>query len=229
MHTFTWYGHSNFKVDSGGTSILIDPFFTGNPKAPIGPEAMEKVDLILVTHDHGDHLGDTLCIQKNTGAAVVGIFDLITHLQGEGLPEEKAIGMNIGGSVDFDGIRVQMTPAIHSSDKGRPVGFIVSLKDGFRFYHAGDTAFFSEMLFIGKHQKLDLAMLPIDGRFNMGPEDAALACQALSCKRVMAMHWGTFPILEPDTENFEKALRKRAKKTLFTPMEIGMSLDLKKE
>lgn len=228
MHTFTWYGHSNFKVESSGTIILIDPFFTGNPKAPAGPEIIEKADIILVTHDHGDHLGDTLAIQKNTGALVVGIFELITFLQGEGLPEEKAMAMNIGGSVDLDGIRVQMTQAVHSAGHGSPVGFMVTLKDGFRFYHAGDTAFFSEMLFMGKHYKLDLAMLPIDGHYNMGAEEAALACQALACKRVMAMHWGTFPILAQSTENFEKALRKRAKKTLFTPMEIGMAVELKK-
>lgn len=228
MPTITWYGHASVQVESSGKRLLIDPFFKGNPSAPIDPKSITHADCILITHDHDDHLGDALAIAKRTGAAVIAIYDLICHLVRQGLAAEKAFGMNIGGSLSVDGIRIRMTPALHSAGIGAPAGFVVTLPDGFTFYHAGDTALFSDMALIGRRQSLDLAMLPMDGRFNMDAEDAAEACRLLACRQVMAMHWGTFPVLAADTRAFEKALREKVPATRFLAMTPGIPLTLEK-
>jgi L-ascorbate metabolism protein UlaG (beta-lactamase superfamily) len=186
------------------------------------------VDHILITHDHSDHLGDALAIANRTGASVIALYDLICTLGEQGLAQEKGLGMNIGGSLELDGMKIRMTPALHSSGSGAPAGFVVTLADGFTFYHAGDTALFSDMTLIARRHCLDLAMLPMDGRFNMDAEDAAEACRLLACKKVMAMHWGTFPVLAQDTLSFEQALKEKAPDTRLIPMTPGVPLFLEK-
>ncbi len=148
----TWYGHSNFQISCDGVSVLIDPFFTHNPSAPVTWNAAAKPDLVLVTHDHGDHVGDAVDICKATGALCGCVVGTGERLVKAGLPESclpAGMGFNIGGSIEVQGIRVTMTQAFHSSESGVPTGFVVTMPGGFTVYHAGDTGLFSSMELIG--------------------------------------------------------------------------------
>jgi L-ascorbate metabolism protein UlaG (beta-lactamase superfamily) len=206
QHRLTWFGHSNFMLETDGRTVLIDPFFEGNPSCPCSPDDVKQADAILVTHDHGDHLGQTLDIQARTGAQVVGVFDTIGQLVEEGLPQEAGVGMNIGGTVEVAGIKAAMVQATHSTVTGVATGYILTLPDGYCIYHAGDTGLFASMELFPKFHDIDLALLPIGGHFTMGPKQAAYACTMLKCRAVAPMHWGTFPILEQNTERFAEFL-----------------------
>lgn len=138
----TWFGHSNFRLKVGEVSVLIDPFFVGNPATPTTYQDIDSVDLILVTHDHGDHVGQALELAIKHDAEVVAIFDIIQNLIAQGLPESLGVGMNIGGTVERAGISVKMVQAMHSSVTGVPVGFILTLPDGTCVYNSGDTGLF---------------------------------------------------------------------------------------
>jgi L-ascorbate metabolism protein UlaG (beta-lactamase superfamily) len=226
-----WYGQAAFKIVSpGGKVILIDPFISKNPKTPADQKDLSKigkVDLILVTHGHGDHVGDTFEIAKMTGAKVAMNADMGSTYQALGvLAKEQLIRFNKSGVIApiGDGIRVTMTRAEHSSSVrskdpisgktvmlpgGEPAGYIVRLENGYKLYHAGDTGVFRDMSFINNYYKPDLALLPIGGHFTMGPAHAAYAVRNYlkSVKTVMPMHYGTFPVLKGTPEQFTKALR----------------------
>lgn len=201
----TWFGHSTIKLDtSSGLNILIDPFITGNPACPPEFRNEHAFDLILVTHGHGDHFGDTINILKESNAVVMCVFEMANYIMSRGIAHERVIGFNIGGTSKFNEISVSMTPAMHSSSiddghnsiyVGPPVGFVIHLEDGRTIYVAGDTDIFSEMSFIGELYKPFLAMLPIDGFYNMSPKAAALAIQMLGCTDVIPIHHSTFPAL----------------------------------
>lgn len=141
----TWFGHSNFLLEADGVRVLIDPFFEGNPKAPGGWQDAGKVDAVLVTHDHGDHLGQAVVICKASGAKLVCIFDLAAKMQELGVPAGQILGMNLGGTVEAAGVRVKMVQAVHSSPTGVPAGYIMTFPGGYCAYHSGDTALFSDM------------------------------------------------------------------------------------
>jgi L-ascorbate metabolism protein UlaG (beta-lactamase superfamily) len=200
--TITWFGHSAFKLESPtGRVILIDPWLD-NPKAPPGAKDLTRVDLILLTHGHADHLGNTLEIARQTDARVVAIYEIGLFLQSKGL--NRVEGINKSGSIDFEGIRVTMTHAQHSSGiepggeilaGGDPAGYVVRFENDFAVYHAGDTGLFGDMKLIGELYKPDLVMLPIGGCFTMGPQEAAYACRLLKPRYIVGMHYGTFPVL----------------------------------
>lgn len=190
----TWFGHSNFRIEADAATILIDPFFEGNPRAPIKHTAIKRADAVLVTHDHGDHVGQAVDIATRTKAALVSVFDTANSLMERGLPGGQAVGLNIGGSVTVAGVRISMVQAVHSSHTGASAGYILTFPDGFCLYHAGDTALFSSMELFARFHDIDLALLPIDGRFNMDARQAAYTCKLLGCKLVAPMHWGTFQI-----------------------------------
>lgn len=225
-HTLTWYGHSNFKLETGGRTILLDPFFDGNPSCSTPSTDITQADLICVTHDHGDHLGQAVDIHKRTGAAVVGVYDTVSALVIQGLAADKALGMNIGGSVQAAGIRVKMVQAMHSSNTGVATGYILTLSDGFCLYFAGDTGIFASMELFGRLHSIDLAILPIDGHFNMDHVQAALACTLLGCRRVAPMHWGTFPILVQSTADFAAALAETAPGVELVALKPGQTVVL---
>lgn len=197
----TWLGHSAFRIRTPkGREILIDPFLSGNPSCPKAWHRPKQVDLILVTHAHGDHLGDTVALAKaHPKATVVGIYDLTSRLESDGV--KNCVGMNKGGSVTLDDVRITMVHALHSSSLpdggygGEPAGYVIRFDNDYRIYHAGDTAVFGDLRLIGELYRPDLALLPIGDHFTMGPEEAAKACELLGCRRVLGMHYGTFPVL----------------------------------
>jgi Metallo-beta-lactamase superfamily. len=203
----SFHGHAVVKVETGGKVILIDPFITGNPLTDLNVEE-EAPDYILVTHGHGDHLGDTVELAKKKDALVICMNELAVYLGWQGLITH---GMNIGGSYSFDFGTVKLTPAFHSTGLetgqdsfhyfGMPAGVLLTV-EGKTIYHAGDTALFSDMKLIGERHPIDLAFLPIGDNFTMGPEDAAYAAVLLKAKQVVPIHYNTFPVIRQDPERF---------------------------
>ncbi len=198
-----YLGHSAVWLTDGKTRIVIDPFLTGNPTAALGVEAVQA-DLILVTHAHGDHFGDAVALSKK-GGVVVSTFEIATYAEKHGA---KSVPMNLGGTYRFAGGWLKWVPAWHSSSfpdgtyGGMPMGVVVEL-GGRRIYHAGDTALFSDMRLMGE-LGLDLALLPIGDHFTMGPEDALQALDLLRPKKVVPIHYNTFPPIRQDGEAFAK-------------------------
>ena len=220
----TWLGHSACHVAVGGKSILIDPFFSGNPKFPSDFEAgLGKVDFIMLTHGHADHLGDSERLAKAHDATVVAIFEICAYLGARGI--EKTEPMNIGGSIDCDGLTVSMVNALHSSavienglpvTMGDPAGLVIK-SDEKTIYHAGDTDLFSDMALIQRIHKPSIGLIPIGDRFTMGPETAALACnEFLDLETIVPVHYGTFDLLTGDPQTF-KSLVKRGNVLMPSP------------
>jgi L-ascorbate metabolism protein UlaG (beta-lactamase superfamily) len=199
--TITWLGHSSFSLKTpGGKTLLLDPWYTGNPSFPENAKP-KQADLILVSHGHSDHMTDAAAMAKATGAAVVGIWEVTSWLGSKGVQNVEP--MNKGGTIEAKGLRITMTEAVHSSSfeengivyLGEPAGFVVRLENRQSFYFAGDTALFSDMKLIGELYKPDIAFLPIGDRFTMGPDTAAMAAKWLGVRQVVPMHYATFPLL----------------------------------
>jgi len=217
----TWYGHSCFRIDTaGGRTIILDPYFE-NPNSPIKAEAVDRCDLLLVSHGHFDHFGDALQIKSRLRPIWPCIHELSLWLPRR-LPagDEGVIGMNKGGTVEAAGLRVTMVGADHSAGDwnaagettlylGDPVGFVIELEDGYRIYFAGDTQVYSDLRLIHDLHRPDLAMLPIGGHFTMDPVAAALAVEYLDVKEVVPMHYGTFPVLVGTPDLLRAALADR--------------------
>jgi len=201
--SITWLGHSTFLLQSpGGKRILFDPFVTGNPSAPPSAKKVTELDLILVTHGHSDHTGDAVAIGRSTGAHVVAPYELSVWFQKKGL--KHVTGMNPGGTLQMLGLSITMVRADHSSSieedgqiiyAGVATGYVVTFEDGRTIYYAGDTSIFGDMRLIGEMYKPEMAFLPIGDLYTMGPEQAARACELLGVKKVVPMHYGTFPAL----------------------------------
>lgn len=209
----TFYGHSAFKLTGDGLTVAIDPWLS-NPLLNTPVEQVGKVDLILVTHGHADHVGEAVPLAKKTGAPVLAIHELSLILANQGAPQ--VIGMNKGGTVPFHGLQVTMTNAVHSSAvdeggklvaAGDPGGFVIKFPNGFTAYHAGDTAVFKDMELIRELYQPELAMLPIGSHYVMNPQEAALACRLLKPKWVIPMHYGTFPVLTGTPEELRELIK----------------------
>lgn len=210
--TITWLGHSNFLIEAPGINIYIDPYF--GPEADKRPwRDLPRADLVLVTHDHHDHVGSAVDICLESGAKLGCIVDAVENIvKGALAPEQilNNIGFNLGGGIVYKGAKTVMIPAFHSSRSASPVGYIITLPDGITVYHSGDTCIFGDMALWGELHPLDVALLPIGGVFTMDPEQAALACKLLGAAHVIPMHWGTFSVLEQNTNSFAAALAKTA-------------------
>lgn len=197
--TITWYGHSAFALDVDGHTVLLDPFLSGNPLAPVSVDEVDA-ELILVSHGHGDHIADVPKIAKRTGAAVVSNVEVSNWLKQQGV--ENVYGQNTGGTGDYGFMDVKLTMAFHSSSMpdgsygGQPNGLIISA-EGKRIYFAGDTALFGDMALYGD-EGIDLAMLPIGDWFTMGVDDSIRAIGLLRPRFVMPMHYNTFPVIAQD-------------------------------
>ncbi|MEK3954261.1 metal-dependent hydrolase [Psychrobacillus sp. FSL K6-1464] len=204
----SYHGHSVVKIMTDTHTILIDPFITGNGQTDLDA-AKEKVDVILVTHGHNDHLGDTVDLAKRNNATVIATFELANYVESFGI---NVHAMGIGGSYDFEFGTVKFTQAFHSSSfttedgeiiyGGMPAGVLFT-SEGKTIYHAGDTALFGDMKLIGERNNIDVAFLPIGDNFTMGPEDAAYAVQLLKPQIVVPVHYNTFPPIKQDPQIFK--------------------------
>ncbi|HHL40491.1 MAG TPA: metal-dependent hydrolase [Deltaproteobacteria bacterium] len=202
----TFCGHSCFIIEGSSASVVIDPFLTGNPQAAVRAEDV-KVDAVLVTHGHADHLGDAVDIAKRNNARIIAPFELVNYCIEKGAEGHP---MHIGGGFDFPFGRVKLTVAHHGSTTesgavGNPCGFIISM-DGRTVYHAGDTGLFGDMKLIGETNSIDCAMVPIGDNFTMGIDDAVRAVELIRPKVVIPMHYNTWDVIKADPEEFAARL-----------------------
>ena len=205
-----WLGHAALHLETDGVNVLIDPFLSGNPKAAAKAEQL-SADFILVSHGHADHLGDTIPIANRTGATVICNYEMSEWLHKQGVA--KAHGMQHGGGHDFAFGRCKLTLAFHGSALpdgsygGNPCGFLLTLKGGAKLYDAADTGLFGDMKLIGE-EGIDLAVLPIGDNYTMGPDDAVRAVKLLAPRRVLPIHYNTFPLIEQDAQAWARRVRK---------------------
>lgn len=211
MGVIRYYGHSFFKLELIGLDgvtkrVLIDPW-AENPLSPVKPEDFrgKTINYIVVTHDHGDHLGNAIEIAKFTGATIVGVYEIAMYAEEQGV---KAIGGNIGGALKIRDLEFILTPATHSSGRGVPVGVVIKGGD-YSVYHAGDTGLFSEMSLIKELYSPEVALLPIGGHFTMGIREAVKAVELLEPKLVIPMHYNTFPAIQADPYEFKKLVEEK--------------------
>ncbi|MCX7770322.1 MAG: metal-dependent hydrolase [Proteobacteria bacterium] len=237
-----WYGHSGFSIKTpSGKILLIDPWIT-NPANKEGQKQLEElkqVDLILLTHAHGDHIGNTVEIAKKTGAKLVATFDLGKAMVNYAGFPEKQFGYdttgNFGGEIILlnGEVKVLFVPALHSSALettgspkgliygGNPGGFLITIKNGPVIYHTGDTDLFEDMKLIGQLYKVDIMLACIGDKFTMGPKRASIAVKYVNPKIVIPMHFGTFPVLTGTVEEFEKSLAEEKVATRLRKLKIG--------
>ncbi len=203
MTDVRFLGHACFELSDGDTTVLIDPFLTGTPKAAIAADDVAATT-ILLTHGHADHIGDTVSIAQRTGAPVVAIVELAGEIGGEGV---QVFDPNLGGTVNFDWGSAKLVPAWHTSrtPKGTvntPAGLLVNFKDTI-IYHLGDTSLFSDLQLVGKRNPIDIALMCIGGHYTMDRHDAVDAAQLVGAKTVIPCHYNTFPPIETDAEAFK--------------------------
>lgn len=226
MGRLTFHGHACTEIVTGdGTRILIDPFLTDNPAATVGPEHFhDRLDYVLLTHGHFDHVADAWDLLEKTGATLVATFELVSYA-GERRGHEKGHGMNVGGAHEFPFGTVKLTPAVHTGSLNAeggegyattPHGFLLHV-DGTRIYHAGDTALIKEFELL--EGRVDIALLPIGDNFTMGPEDAARAAGMIMPRTVIPIHYDTWPLIEQDTDAFRAMVEPRADVVVLRPGE----------
>lgn len=209
MAELTYYGHAAFMLETGGVKIWIDPYLKGNPTAAITPDKAEA-DYILVTHGHGDHVGDTVEIAERTGAVAISNAEICAWLREKGV---RTHALHIGGGHEFSFGYIKMTQALHGSPMpdgsygGNPGGFFLGLTDGSQYYFAGDTGLFGDMRLIGD-EGLDVAVIPIGDNFTMGPKDALKAVQFLRPNIVIPMHYDTFDVIQQDVQAWKKRVEE---------------------
>jgi L-ascorbate metabolism protein UlaG (beta-lactamase superfamily) len=208
----TWLGHSAVKI-KGSRTLFIDPFFTGNPCCPTSPREVKEADIVIVTHHHGDHLGDAFVLAKKTGATLVGIHEVAVDAQAEGITVE---GMNVGGTIEVKGVKIHMVVAHHSAEKGSATGVVVEM-DGQRLYHAGDTGLTYDMKLVAEFFRPDLSFIPIGDRYTMGIPSAVKAVEFTQTKRVIPVHYDTFPIIQMDPEEFKRRVGAAAEVIVLKP------------
>jgi len=211
----TWLGHGTFKLrTAAGKSLLLDPWVQDNPACPADQKQVGKLDTVLITHGHGDHIGNAIAVaQQSQPEQVIGVFEIATWLTGKGV--RNALGMNKGGTVDLGWVKVTMVHADHSCGildgdtiiyGGEAVGYVLRFEDGFCLYLAGDTNVFGDMRLIGELYRPSVAVLPIGDLYTMGPHEAAYAARLLNVTGIIPAHYGTFPALSGTPAALREAL-----------------------
>jgi len=228
----TFLGHACVLVETEQHAVVIDPFLSGNPKAAAKPEDL-KVSAVIVTHGHGDHLGDAIDIANRNNCPIIGVYELVTYCQRKGAKQGHPL--HIGGSYTFPFGRVKFVPAWHGSAfveedgsivyTGNPAGILLFMADK-TIYHAGDTGLFGDMQLIAQRHPIDLAFLPIGGNFTMDIDDAVEATKLLQPKVVVPMHYGTFPVIEADPQEFAQKVRVACPVVTVQILQPGESLTL---
>jgi len=214
MGYLKWLGHAAFEIMLDEKIIYIDPWIT-NPKSPIKLEDIKKADFIFVTHEHGDHLGESIEIAKKTGATFVSIYEIANIAQERGV--KNAVGANMGGKINLGGLTAYIVPAFHS---GLPTGIVIKGKET-TIYHAGDTAVFGDMALIRELYAPKIALLPIGGHFTMGPAEAAKAVELIRPEVAIPMHYGTFPVISIDPNEFKRLVSEKALPTNIVILNPG--------
>jgi L-ascorbate metabolism protein UlaG (beta-lactamase superfamily) len=222
----TWYGHACWSIETPNGTVLIDPFLSGNTTAPVTADQV-KADFILVSHGHGDHLGDTVAIAKRTGALVISNFEIASYCEGQGC---KAHPLHIGGSREFSFGHLKLTIAHHGSSfpdgkyAGNPAGFLLTIGKT-KIYDAADTGLFYDMKLIGE-ERIDVALLPIGDNFTMGPDDALRAVKLIQPKTVIPMHYNTFDVIRQDPKLFAARVKRALPKTRVAVLQPGETFTL---
>lgn len=230
--TFHYLGHSTVRCDlPGGQVILIDPWVDQNPRCPAAMRDFERIDAMLITHAHSDHMADAVALAKKyKPKKVVATYEICHWLASKGV--ENTSGMNVGGTQDVLGLAVTQVQALHTSgiidgdeiyDGGVATGFMVRMAGGYTFYHAGDTALFSDMKLLAELYRPALAFLPIGDHFTMDPRQAAIACKFLEVQRVIPIHWGTFPLLTGTPQQLRQELANLGANCEVVTLEPGES------
>jgi L-ascorbate metabolism protein UlaG (beta-lactamase superfamily) len=230
--SLTWLGHNSFKlVTRGGRTVLLDPWVENNPACPKEHKSFERIDVMTISHGHGDHMGDAVTLGKKFQPKVVCNYEIHLHLQRKGLSNTSP--MNKGGTQEVDGIRFTMVHAVHSSGiedggqvlyGGEPCGFVLTLEDGTRIYHAGDTAVFSDMALIGELYQPEIALLPIGDLYTMSPREAAVAARLLKPRIIVPAHYGTFPALTGTPEALRQELENAGVRADVRALNPGQTL-----
>jgi len=227
----TYYGHSAVLLSDGKHTVIVDPYISGNPVAPVKSSEVPKVDYILVTHGHADHFGDAVALGKRDGATIICTWELKNYFEAKGL---KVHSLSTGGGHDFPFGRVKATIAFHGCGgdadadgitlpPNSPVGYVITIGKK-NIYHAGDTALFSDMKLIGERYKIDCACVPIGDNFTMGPDDAALAVDFVKAERVVPIHYDTWDVIHVDTRIFQYKIEKQGRKAYC--LKPGEAIDI---
>lgn len=223
MVKVTYLGHSAFLLEDS-KRVLVDPWIEGNPQSPISIAECRGADIYVITHAHGDHgLDDAVKLAKTHGGTIVGIYEIASEASNRGV--ERTVGANIGGFFEVEGVKIALTNAVHSSPIGAPTGAVIEL-DGKRIYHAGDTGVFYDMKLIGELYSPDLALLPVGGHFVMGPLEAAKAIELLGVKKVIPMHYGTFPVLKGKPDELRSLLKEKGIECEIIDLRPGEAYEL---
>ncbi|MDQ3993102.1 MAG: metal-dependent hydrolase [Actinomycetota bacterium] len=211
--SLTWLGHSAFRFDTpGGKRIYLDPYLD-NPKCPQGEKQPERCDLIVLTHGHDDHVGSTVELHQRFGCPVIALVELRGWLAGRGVEENAAHAFNKGGTLEWEGVKITLTDANHSSSAfengtfvylGEPAGLVLEFENGLTVYAAGDTNVFGDMQLIGRIYQPDVAILPVGDHYTMGPREAAVALELLGVRTCVPCHYGTFPLLHGTPEQLRE-------------------------
>lgn len=228
----TWLGHNTFKlVTRGARTVLLDPWVEGNPACPREHKAFDKIDVMTISHGHGDHMSDAVTLGKKFKPAVICNYEIHLFLNRKGVA--NTMPMNKGGTQEAAGLRFTMVHAVHSSGiedggqviyGGEPCGFVITLEDGTRVYHAGDTGVFADMALIGELYQPEIALLPIGDLYTMSPREAAVAARMLKPKWIVPCHYGTFPPLTGTPDLLREELKSQAVSAEVVALRPGEAL-----
>lgn len=228
----TWLGHNSFKlVTRGARTVLMDPWVESNPACPREHKTLDKVDIMVITHGHGDHMADAVTIGKKHKPTIICNYEIHLFLQKKGLASTSP--MNKGGTQEAGGLKFTMVHAVHSSGiedggqviyGGEPCGYVITLEDGTRMYYAGDTGVISDMALIGELYEPEIALLPIGDLFTMSPREAAIAARMLKPKYIVPTHFGTFPVLTGTPDMLREELKKAGVKAEVIALRPGETL-----